>query len=364
MLNTQNEIAELKVTASDQFPSWLRTVGASLAFTTYQAGKLFMMGSKPDGSLSTFERTIERCMGLAARGGSLFVSSLYQIWRFENVMDEGETRGGFDACYSPQMSFVTGDIDIHDMALDANDDLTFINTKFGCLAQPSLDASFVPVWRPPFVSNLAAEDRCHLNGLAMGPHGPEYVTAVSTSDVVDGWREQRCDGGVVVHIPTGEIVSHGLSMPHSPRLRDGVLYLLNSGKGEFGVVDPASGDFKPIAFCPGYARGLAFVDDFAVIGLSLPRGSKTFQGLPLDAALANRQTEARCGLMVVDLKTGETAHWVRIEGVVSELYDIAVLPGILRPSIIGFQSDEIRRTIKIASSKSVERKRVATQIGE
>lgn len=323
-----------------------------------------MMGSKPDGSLSIFERTIERCMGLAAKGNSLFVSSLYQIWRFENVMGEGEIRGGFDACYSPQMSFVTGDIDIHDMALDANDDLIFVNTMFGCLAQPSFDASFIPVWRPPFLSSLVAEDRCHLNGLAMGPSGPEYATAASTSNVVDGWRERRSDGGVVVHVPTGEIVSQGLSMPHSPRVKDGELYLLNSGKGEFGIIDTASGDFRAIAFCPGYARGLAFVDDFAVIGLSLPRGSKTFQGLPLDAAMASRQTEARCGLMVVDLKTGDMVHWVRIEGVVSELYDIAVLPGIFRPSVIGFQSDEIRRTIKIASSKSIERKQVAKQIGE
>ena len=339
--------AELNLTTSRQFSGWLAEAGASIAFTTYQAGKLFMLGTKPDGSLSVFERTIERCMGLAVQGNSLYVSSLYQIWRFENVMEKGETLNGFDACYSPQMSFVTGDLDVHDMGFDAGGELVFVNTLFGCIAAPSPAASFVSLWQPPFISKLAAEDRCHLNGLATGPDGPAYATAVSESDVVDGWRDRRADGGVVLDVQSNQIVATGLSMPHSPRLYKGALYLLNSGTGEFGTLDPGSGAFTAIAFCPGYARGLTFIDNYAVIGLSLARDNKTFQGLPLDNALSDKGSEARCGLIVIDLKTGDIVHWVRIEGVVNELFDVAILKGVRNPSLVGFKSDEIRRVIKV-----------------
>jgi len=340
----------LEITTSRQFNNWLASTDASLAFTTYQAGKLFMLGTKPDGQLSVFERTLDRCMGLAVSGTSLYVSSLYQIWRFENIMESGENKDGFDACYAPQMSYVTGDIDVHDMAVGPEGTLKFVNTLFGCIAKPSITSSFVPLWQPAFLSKLAAEDRCHLNGMAMGPNGATYATAVSESDAADGWRDKRADGGIVMDITSNEIIATGLSMPHSPRLHKGTLYLLNSGTGEFGILEPATGAFTVIAFCPGYARGLTFIGDYAMIGLSLPRNNKTFQGLPLDEALSNKNTEARCGLIVVDLKTGDTVHWVRIEGVVSELFDVVLLPSIQNPSMIGFKSDEIRRILKIGKS--------------
>ena len=341
--------SRLEISTSRQFTSWLNETGGSLALTTYQAGKLIMLGTQPHGALGIFERTIDRCMGLAAHGNALYVSSLYQIWRFENIMAAGEKNRGFDACYAPQMSYVTGDLDIHDMAVDSAGHLTFVNTLFGCLAKPSMEASFVPLWQPPFQSKLAAEDRCHLNGMAMDDTGPAFVTAISESDVTDGWRDNRATSGVVIHVPTKEIVARGLSMPHSPRLKDGILFVLNSGTGEFGTIDPTTGHFTAIAFCPGYARGLTFVGDYAVIGLSLPRNNKTFQGLPLDVALADKKSEPRCGLIVVDLKTGDIVHWVRIEGLITELYDVILLPSVRNPSLIGFKSDEIRHTLKIGT---------------
>ena len=106
-------------------------------------------------------------------------------------------------------------------------------------------------------------------------------------------------------------------------------------------------DALPISFCPGYARGLAFIGDFAVIGLSKPRGNKTFSGLALDDNLKERDAEARCGLLVIDLRNGDIVHWVRIGGIVEELYDVVTLPGVVRPMALGFKTDEIRRTISI-----------------
>jgi uncharacterized protein (TIGR03032 family) len=183
--------------------------------------------------------------------------------------------------------------------------------------------------------------------MAMEAAVPRYVTAVARADVADAWRESRADGGIVVDVASGEIIATGLSMPHSPRLHAGKLWLLNSGTGEFGYVDPASGRFEAVAFCPGYARGLAFSGQHAVIGLSLARETRTFQGLPLDQTLAKRGAAARCGLIVVDTVTGDTIAWVRLEGVVRELYDVAVLPGVQRPSALGFKTEEIQRVISI-----------------
>ena len=337
------------LTSSRHFPEWLARAGASLAFTTYQAGKLFLIGLKPGGRLAVFERTFARCMGLgvSADARSLVLATQYQLLRFDNVVPKGGAHGEHDAVFSPHAIWVTGDVDAHDVALPADGRPMFVNTLFSCIATVSDGYSFKPLWRPPFVSKLAPEDRCHLNGLALEGERPRYVTLVADSDVADGWRDRRADGGMLIDVATGEAVLRGLSMPHSPRLHGGRLWLLNSGTGELGFVDRDAKKFVPVAFCPGYARGLAFVGPYAIVGLSLARENRTFQGLPLDQALAARGAEPRCGLLVIDTNSGDTVEWLRIEGVVRELFDVAVLPGIRNPAAIGFMTDEIQRVISI-----------------
>jgi uncharacterized protein (TIGR03032 family) len=338
------------LSTSRHFPQWLAGIGGSIAFTTYQAGKLFMLGTKPDGRLSVFERTFPRSMGLAVStdGRSLALATQYEVRRFDNVLPPGQANeAGFDAVYAPHASWVTGDVDSHDVGFGADGRPVFVNTLFACIASVSDGHSFKPLWKPPFVSRLAAEDRCHLNGMAMENGAPRYATAVSRSDAADGWRDKRRDGGVGIDIASNEIVAEGLSMPHSPRLHGGKLWLLNSGRGEFGHVNFATGKFEAVAFCPGYARGLTFVGNHAIIGLSLARENRTFSGLDLDDQLKSRDVEPRCGLAIVDLASGDMVHWVRIEGLIRELYDVAVLPGVRRPSAIGFKTDEVKRVISI-----------------
>ena len=332
---------------SRQFPNWLAEQRISLAFTTYQAGKLFLIVLQADGRLSIFERTFERSMGLCAAGDTLWMSSLYQLWRFDNALQPGQMHDGYDRLYVPQMAYTTGDLDVHDVAQDSLGRVVFVNTLFGCLATTSEAHSFAPLWQPPFITKLAAEDRCHLNGLAMEDGKPRYVTAVSQSDVADGWRDRRQDGGCVIDVASNEVIVTGLSMPHSPRLRNGKLWLLNSGTGYFGSVDLDAGKFEPLTFCPGYLRGMCFAGDFAIVGLSKPRENKTFTGLALDDNLAKADSEPRCGLMVIDLASGDIVHWLRIDGVVEELYDVVTLPGVVRPMALGFKTDEIRRTISV-----------------
>lgn len=341
---------KFRLTSSRNFAQWLGSIRSSIAITTYQAGKLFLLGLKPDGQLSVFERTFARSMGLAvsADGRTLALATQYQIHRFDNVLPPGgSSHDGFDAVYAPHACWVTGDLDVHDVGFGANYRPVFVNTLFGCIADVSDGHSFKPRWKPDFISRLAPEDRCHLNGMALEGGKPRYATAVSRSDIADGWRDRRVDGGVLIDVESGAVLVDRLSMPHSPRLHDGKVWLLNSGTGEFGFADVSAGVFQPVAFCPGYARGLAFVDGKAIVGVSLPRENRTFSGLPLDESLQSRDTEARCGLAVFDLATGNMTAWARIEGVVRELYDVAILPNVVRPSLVGFKTDEVRHIISI-----------------
>lgn len=347
MESTQIDKPSLEVTTSRQMLSWLAEQNLSIALTTYQIGKLFFLGLKPNQELSIFERTFNRCMGLCTTHNGLYMSSLYQVWRFENIFEPGHHQEGFDRLYVPQVATTTGDLDIHDMAVYDKGGLIFVNTLFSCLATLSETHSFKPLWKPSFISKLAAEDRCHLNGLAMKNGKAAYVTAVSRSDVADGWRDHRSNGGVVIDVETGEIILSGLSMPHSPRWHNDKLWILNSGTGEFGFIHLESGTFEPVCFCPGYMRGLSLHGDFALVGLSKPRHNKTFQGLELDANLSKRNSEPRCGLQIINLKTGDAVHWLRMEGVVDELYDVSVLPGVRCPMVLGLKTDEIRRVLSI-----------------
>lgn len=343
---TETGAPKLEITGSRLFGPWLAGAGASLAFTTYQAGKLFLIGLKPDGGLSVFERTFDRCMGLGVGSGRLWMSSLYQLWRFENFLDPGTLHDGYDALWVPVTGHTTGDIDIHDIHAGEDGRPTFVATRFNCLATLSERGSFRPVWRPPFIDRIAAEDRCHLNGMAVAGGRPRYVTCVSRTNIAESWREHRRDGGAVLDVESGETVAAGLSMPHSPRLHGDRLWILQAGTGEFGHVDPATGTFEPVCFLPGFARGLAFLGDHAVIGLSRPRENRTFEGLALNERLEREGAGPKCAICIVNLATGDLEHRLDIEGVVQELYDVAVLPVTTRPMALGFRSDEIRFKVR------------------
>ncbi|MBF0153572.1 MAG: TIGR03032 family protein [Magnetococcales bacterium] len=321
--------------------------GVGLAFTTYQTGKLFFIGLTPEGELSVFERTFNRCMGLHLSGRSLYLSTLYQLWRFENILEEGQHHEGYDRLYVPKLGYTTGDLDIHDLALDADGRIVFVNSLFSCLATVDVHYSFIPLWIPPFISRLAAEDRCHLNGMAMVDGRPRYVTSVSHTDVNDGWRDQRQNGGILMDIQENQILLNGLSMPHSPRFHQGGLWFLESGTGHLCRVVPGLEKYEKVAFSPGYLRGLDFHGRFAAVGLSKCRQNRTFSGLPLDTILREKNATARCGIQIIDTQNGDAIHFLRIEGVVEELYDVVFIPGCRRVMALGFKNDEIQRVINV-----------------
>src|SRR5262249_54292557 len=153
---------------------------------------------------------------------------------------------------------------------------------------------------------------------------PRYVTALAAADTPQGWREHKKDGGVLLDVPSGEVVVGGLSMPHSPRWYHDRLWVLESGKGGLGVVDTEAGRYQGVAELPGFTRGLDFYGNLAFIGLSQVRESAVFSGIPI----ANRAlAERNCGVWVVDIRTGQTVAFLRFADAVQEVFAVQVLPG-------------------------------------
>lgn len=332
---------------SGGFVNMLAQLNISLALTSYQSGKFYLMGRNPKGGLMIDERMFQKAMGMSVDQGSgaLTLATLFQIHHFENVLGKGEqVNHTYDACYVPRISYTTGVLDAHDIGVRQNGEIIFVNTRFNCLATLSKNKSFTPIWKPHFIDKIIDEDRCHLNGLAMEDGTPKYVTAVSKSNTIDGWRDRRGDGGVVIDVQSNKLVCEGLSMPHSPRIYNGKLWILNSGTGELGWVDVTKKRFEPVVFCPGFVRGLAFTGKYALVGLSKPR-YKRFEGLALDQKLKDADSEAWCGIQIIDLETRGCVEWFRIDGAIGEVYDVAALNGITCPMSLGFVSNDIKSLI-------------------
>jgi uncharacterized protein (TIGR03032 family) len=324
------------------FAEILGQFGVSLLVTTYQAGKLVLLRAD-QGVVNTHFRNFPKPMGLALQGGRLAIGTAREVWEYHNVPPVAAKlppEGKHDACFLPRRGHVTGEVLIHEMAWvsaftggkaqDEDPELWFVNTRFSCLCTFDRAHSFAPRWRPPFVSALAPEDRCHLNGLGLVDGRVRYVTALGETDTPAGWRANKKNGGLLMEVPSGEVVVRGLSMPHSPRWYRGKLWLLESGTGTIGTVDLSAGRYEPIARVPGFSRGLDFLGDLAFIGLSQVRESAVFSGIPLTEQL----TERTCGVRVVNLVTGRTVAFLNFEDAVQEIFAVQVLPHVRFPDLI------------------------------
>jgi uncharacterized protein (TIGR03032 family) len=345
----------LLYTQSDSFVTLLHQLDASLWVTTYQAQQLLVL--RPDGpGLSMLVRTFDKPMGLAVDSRRLALGTRDRVWLFRNAPDiarQLEPRGRHDACYLPRSCHVTGDIAGHELAW-AGKELWVVNSRFSCLCTLDPDYSFVPRWRPSFVTALAAEDRCHLSGLALAPCGlsqtaiaPRYVTALGESDLPQGWRPIKVRGGCVIDVLSGEVVARGLSMPHSPRLHEDRLWLLESGTGRFLHLDLSRDRQETVAELPGYTRGLALAGPYAFVGLSKIRATSTMDGVPI----AERRAALKCGVAVVDCRRGQVVAGLEFQTAVEEIFDVQLLLGIRFPEVIGFQKDTILHTFVMPPSK-------------
>jgi uncharacterized protein (TIGR03032 family) len=302
------------------FPKLLGSLGVSLLVSTYQSGRLILC--RADGArLNTHFRMLPVPMGIAVDATRIAVGTERRIVTYRNhpnattQLDDDR----YDACYLPLHQHVSGNIQVHELGYVA-DELWAVSSRFSCLVTFDDDHSFVPQWRPPFVTALVAEDRCHLNGMAIVGDRVGYVTALGLTDAPSAWRDEKGTGGVVLDVASGEPVLHTLSMPHSPRWYDDRLWVLESGKGSLAVADLDGGRLETVAELPGFTRGLAFAGAYAFVGLSQVRES-VFRGLPVA-----QHEHRRCGVWVVDTRTGDVVASLEFVGVVQEIFDVQVLP--------------------------------------
>jgi len=318
--------------------------GGSLVVSTYQAGKVAMIGWNGR-QVTMVMRQFPRPMGLAVGGSRLALACRHEVYLFANApllaSDYLEDQPGrYDALYLPRTAYYAGELNVHDLGYgDAG--LWVVNTRFSCLSALSDEYSFVPRWHPKFVTEVVPEDRCHLNGLALQDGRPKYVTALGTTDEPGAWRTDKATGGVLIDVDSGEIVLRGMSMPHSPRLHDGRLWLLNSGAGELWNVDPERGEHTVVCALPGYLRGLCFVGHYALIGLCQIREKHVFGGLPVQ----EEYDKLLCAVAVVDLRTGQQAAMLEFTSGCQELYDVQFLPGVFRPTILNLEKEAMRQAL-------------------
>jgi len=319
------------------FIEWLATSQGSLVVSTYQAGKLLMIGW--DGrQLTLLMRQYDKPMGFDVSGRKLALATRNHITIHSNdpILAKNYKQGvHYDALYLPRLSWHTGDLNVHDIAF-ANDGLWIVNTRFSCLAKLSDEYTFIPQWKPGFVSEIAPEDRCHLNGLAIVKGRPRYVTCLGESDTPGGWRENKSSGGMVIDIKSNDVLARELAMPHSPRYYRNHLYVLNSGAGELLRIDPEKGDREVVCQLPGYLRGVSFVDHFAIIGLCKIRESNIFGGMPVQ----QQYDKLLCAVVIVDIRNGKQQGLFEFTAGCEEIFDTRFLPGVQRPNILSTDRPE------------------------
>jgi uncharacterized protein (TIGR03032 family) len=325
---------------------WLIDQQVGLVCSSYLTGYLLFIGVRANGMLVPSAASFTHAMGLVAESQRIYLGTRNEIWRLENILRPNEIANDtFDRFYAPRVAQLTGDINIHEMGVDSHGNVFFINTRHSCLATVSPTHAFKPLWKPKFISRLAPEDRCHLNGLAMEGGRARYVTACSTGDVLESWRGGSRDKGVLIDLDSDEIVADGFSMPHSPRVYGDAIYLLESGRGFLLRIDRQTGKREDLTFCPGFARGMAFVSHYAVVTVSLPRHAN-FGGLPIDATMKANGAAPRCGILVIDLRNGDIVQWFRFRGDITELFDVGVISNIRCPRGIGPSSPGLEEAMR------------------
>ncbi len=342
-------LAPFSCTYSAQVPELLQRLNCTLAISTYQAGKLVFISALNESKIIQLPRTFEKPMGIAHDydKDKLAVACKDEVIVFANSKDLAKhypkSPNKYDALYMPRLTYHTGTLDIHDLNFGLNNVLYGVNTLFSSLIKLDDDYNFTPIWQPKFIDKVVAEDRCHLNGMAMLDGKPKYVTAFGQGNSLQSWRETVTTGGVIIDVDTDEIIIDGLAMPHTPRIFNGELYTLLSATGELIKVNKENGTFEVIVKLDGFVRGMDLHQDYLFIGLSkLRENSSTFAKLNLKANEA--------GIMIVHLPTGSIAGKITYQTSLDEIYDVHVLPGKSRPNIMNTIRPEYKEGVTTPDS--------------
>ena len=340
-VQAKGDLAPFSCRYTPQLPELLLKLKCSIAVSTYQAGKLIFLSPKDENSLVQLPRAFDNVMGIALfpEGMKLALACRDQIIVFSGSRELAshypKAPGTYDVLYMPRVTYHTGTLDIHDLSAGPREELYAVNTLFSCIVRVDGTHNFIPYWIPPFIDRLASEDRCHLNGMAFSRGVPRYVTAFNRGNSQQSWREDITRTGIVMDVESNEVICENLAMPHSPRLFNDELYLLLSATGELIRLDTISGKYDIVLRVKGFVRGMSMHSDYLFIGLSkLRKNSSTFGKLPFAA------NAREAGILVVHLPTGAIAGQINWVNSLDEIYDVQVIPDILRPNIMNTSSPD------------------------
>jgi len=343
--NEDNDLLQKKVTSSveegapfdfscsysDNIPGLLRGLKISLAVTSYQSQRLFLVRSDGESIDINFKR-FRRPMGLASTENEIVLGTFDKITKFirnDSVIAELEDKEKVDACFTPNASHTTGMINIHDIAY-GDEGLWVVNSAFSCLATIEPDFSFVPKWKPGFITELVPEDRCHVNGMAMKDGKPKYVTTFNKLNESGVWKKEKKAEGTLIDIDTNEILLDNLAMPHSPRFHNGKIYLCESGLGTVYSLDPDTKEKKTVAKLQGFTRGMDFYGPLMFVGVSKVRVSDINNPIPVSMQFE----ETYSGVWIINLEDNSIVGNISFEGDVDQIYDISVLYNMTYPELI------------------------------
>ncbi len=340
---SKNIPAPFSCQSTPQVPELLNSLNCTLAITTFQAGKVIFISAKNDHEIIQLPRTFHKPMGLAVKEDKIALASKDELILFKGsttlASSYPKKTGIYDMLYVPTAVYQTGEIDIHDIAW-VGDDLYAVNTSFSCLVQLDEYHHFSPVWQPSFVSALASEDRCHLNGMATEDNKIKYTTAFGTGDTPQSWKAHIPNGGIIIDVEQNEILSSDLAMPHSPRIFDGDLFVLLSATGELVQIDRENGKREVIYQKDGFVRGLAKYDDYMFIGFSrLRKNSSSFSKLGFS------EKALHSGIAIIHAKTRALVGEIRYLASVDEIYDIQIIPNYNRPNILNTISQDYKSAL-------------------
>lgn len=341
-MEKEKTIRPFNCTYSGKALKLLKELDISLILSTYQAGKVIILSS--DGkNMYQLLRSFARPMGIALKGDMMALAGALNVTVFKTDEHLAKTYPNkpdtYDAFYFPTTIFRTDYVDIHDIAF-TNVGLVGVNTAFSCLSRVDGRYSFEPIWKPDFIKEYSPKDLCHLNGMAVDEKSTiRYVTAFGKTTSKEGWRKNKLTSGILIDTQKNEIVLEGLPMPHSPRIYKGEVYLLLSATEELIKVDVEKKSYDVIAKVDGFIRGLSFKGDYAFIGVSKLRKTHTFSDLEIT------EKDIQAGVIIVNIKTGETVGSIKYENSVDELYDVHILEGIKRANILNYKQSLNHRAL-------------------
>ncbi len=339
--------AQLRYDATAAFVRLLDATGCSLAISVYMSNRVLLLSAQ-NNQIHVGSFAFHRPMGIATTVSDgelrLAVATFHEVVILADAPLLAAALPGDPGRYEhllvPRAALFSGDIDAHDLAW-AGGQLCAANTRFSCIAAIDGRYSFTPVWTPPFVTQAAPEDRCHLNGLAVADNRIRYASAFAPSDAPRGWSETRLTGGVLMEVPSGRLALEGLCMPHSPRLFDGQLHVLDSGTGRLLRVDPQRRTAESLVELPGFTRGLDRLGDVLFVGLSRIRARP--EGAP--PPIAAKGDALVCGVAAVDRRQGRILGAIRFDETYDEIFDVKVLPNFRRGGMLGVDDDGHRRAL-------------------